>query len=277
MNRYQKIILTGAAGKIGRRMREPLARQCRQLVATDIVPLAPVAPNESVQTVDLTDAAAVRALVEGADAIVHFAGYPREAGWDVLLPANVLALTHLWEAALASGVQRVVYASTNHVVGMHARERMLTVHDEIKCDSRYGVTKAFAETLARFYYEKYGISSLGIRIGRCEDKPTDERMLSTWIHPDDLAQLLALGLHHPVRADIVFGISDNSRATCRNPSVARFPYHPAHRADDHPLAAPSGAAQPSYFQGGPFADADFHGIPERAAGYLRDQPSADTP
>ena len=267
------IVLTGAGGKLGRRMRAPLARLCRQLVSTDIVPLAPEQANESVATTDLTDPSAVQALVDGASAVVHFAGYPREADWQTLIPANIVTATNLWEAALHAGVERIVYASTNHVVGFHPVTRHIGTNDEVKCDSRYGVSKAFTETLARFYYEKYGLASLGIRIGRCEDAPTDARMLSTWIHPEDLAQLLALGLRHPVRADIVYGISRNARAWCSNPPEVQFPYAPAHSADGY-AAAIEGADAPStwLFQGGPFADADYRGDKDRAAAHCREAP-----
>ena len=178
--------MTGAAGKVARRLREPLARAARALLCTDLLPIDGTAwPNETQQICDLTDPAAVMQLTDGIDAIVHFAGYPREADWDTLIPANIVALTNLWEAALHNGVRRIVYASTNHVVGLHPASRRIGVDAETKCDSRYGLTKAFAESTARFYYEKYGIASLGLRIGRCEDLPLDARMMSTWLHPQD--------------------------------------------------------------------------------------------
>jgi uronate dehydrogenase len=270
--RQQRVLLTGAAGKIGRRLREPLARLCRELVSTDVVPIGDPAPNERSVTCDLTDATALASLAQGVDAIVHFAGYPREAGWDTLIPANIVSVTNLWEAALKNGVRRVVYASTNHVVGFHPTSRHIGVDAETKCDSRYGVTKAFTESVARFYYEKYGIAALGLRIGRCEDVPTDERMLSTWIHPQDLVQQVVLGLTAPIRADILYGISDNAKAWCHNPDNPDLPYHPVHRADAYAIPAPTaGHADTTWvFQGGPFAQADYVGDTQRAAEfYLR--------
>jgi uronate dehydrogenase len=272
----EKIVLTGAAGKIGRRMRRPLAQLCRQLVSTDIVPLTAVADNEVVTQIDLTDPAAVEALARGAHAIVHFAGYPREAGWDIIIPSNIVTATNLWEAAVKNGVGRVLYASTNHVVGFHPVDRHIGVNDEVKCDSRYGVSKAFTEVLARFYYEKYGIASLGVRIGRCEDRPTDERMLSTWIHPDDLASILALGLEHPIRSDLIYGISDNASAWCSNPRDGGLPYTARHRADDHPLDEQAQGTSANWrFQGGPFADQDYRGDPDRAALFYRCTPQSN--
>ena len=272
----QTILLTGAAGKVAKRLRAPLARLCRNLVLTDINPVEGLAANEHFIQCDLTDAGAVNELVKGVDKIVHFAGYPREAAWSTLLPANILAVTNLWEAALACGVRRIVYASTNPVVGFYPTGRRIGVDAEFKCDSRYGVTKAFTEITARFYFEKYGIEALGLRIGRCEDTPTDERMMSTWIHPDDLAQLVTLGLLGAVRADVLYGISDNSRASCSNPKLPGLHYQPRHKADDYPLAASAqGSATNAWvFQGGPFAATDYVGDTDRAANfYLRDPDS----
>jgi len=199
------ILLTGAAGKLGRRLRLPLAQRYAHLRSTDLVPLEALSPNEDVQTCDLADAKAVARLLDGVDAVVHFAGYPREADWQTLVPANLIASVNMWEAALQAGVQRIVYASSNHVVGFHPVTEKIGIDAAVKCDSRYGVTKAFAETLASFYYEKFGLPSLGLRIGRCEDKPTDERMLAAWLHPDDMLQLVTLGVgaaaagRHPLR------------------------------------------------------------------------------
>ncbi|TAG68307.1 MAG: NAD(P)-dependent oxidoreductase, partial [Burkholderiales bacterium] len=206
---------------------------CKTLVLADIVPLTAGNPNEICVECDLTDSRAVDALLEGADTVVHFAGYPREAAWEVIIPANILSVTNLWEGALKNKIRRIVYASTNHVVGMYPVDRKIDVSAEMKCDSRYGVSKAFTEIVARFYYEKFGLESLGIRIGRCEDEATDERMLSTWIHPQDLVDIVALGITQPVKADLVYGVSRNSKGWCINPPFEQFPYSPRHSADDY--------------------------------------------
>jgi uronate dehydrogenase len=273
----KKIVLTGAAGKLGRRLRQPLAAICEVLVSSDIVPLQPVAGNELVVSCDLADGAAVDALLEGADAVVHFAGYPREASWDVILPANILSVTNLWEAAVKHGVRRIVYASTNHVVGFHPVDQHIDVNAEIKCDSRYGVSKAFTEIMARFYYEKFGVESLGIRIGRCEDLPTDERMMSTWVHPEDLTAIVKLGIEGRVAADVVYGLSNNAKGWCSNPPQAQFPFQPRHSADDYrlPDQAVSGTGSNWPFQGGPFAANEYVGEVARAAEFYRVTPNKE--
>ena len=269
---HEKILLTGAAGKLGRRMRAPLSLVCRELIVTDRVALEPATANETAVQCDLTDEVAVGNLMAGVDAVVHFAGYPREADWATLISANIQSVTNLWEAALKNGVRRIVYASTNHVIGMYPVGTHIDTNAELKCDSRYGVSKAFTETVARFYFEKFGLESLGIRIGRCEDQATDERMLSTWIHPEDLASIVILGIGHPISADIVYGVSANSQARCSNPPFELFPYKPKHSADSFGNAIasakrPDEASWP--FHGGPFASHEYVGPTSRAAGFYR--------
>ena len=260
-----RILLTGAAGKLGRRLRAPLSKLCTELVVSDLLPLQAEATNERAFVCDLSDTAAVGELLQGVDAVVHFAGYPREASWHTLVPANLLSTVNLWEQGVRAGVQRIVYASSNHVTGFHPTDRIIGLEDEVKADSRYGVTKAFTETLARFYYEKFGLQSLGIRIGRCEDSPTDERMFSTWIHPDDLNQIVRLGLTHPVAADLIYGVSRNSKGWWRNPAQPAVPYLPAYSADDYLLDPASPPGERYRYQGGHFATGEYGGDPERAA------------
>ena len=265
------VLLTGAAGKVAKRLRGPLSALCRELRLTDIVPIDDLGEKERFMGCDLADTASVLEVVKGVDKIVHFAGYPREAAWETLVRANVIAVTNLWEAALAHGVQRIVYASTNHVVGFYPTASKIGVDAEFKCDSRYGVTKAFTEIVARFYYEKYGIESLGLRIGRVEDTPFDDRMLSTWLHPEDLMQQVRLGLTQPVRADILYGISGNSKAWCTNPTTGALgAYQPAHSADDYPIA--SAPTAPFHYQGGPYATQDYRGDDQRAGAFFMRQP-----
>jgi uronate dehydrogenase len=265
----QRVLLTGAAGKVAKRLRQPLAQLCRELVVTDLHPITDLASNERFVQCDMTNAQAVNAMMEGVQSVVHFAAYPRESDWATLIPANIVTITNLWEAAIANGVKRVVYASTNHVVGMYPTSQKIDIYAPVRCDSRYGVTKAFGETLARFYYEKYGILSLGLRIGRVEDVPSDQRMMSTWLHPEDLFQQVMLGLTGDIQADTLFGTSNNSKSWCINPTKPGLAYQPKHSADAYevqPTSAEAGGSSWA-FQGGPFAQNGYVGSTERSLSY----------
>lgn len=262
------ILVTGAGGKVARSVRGALAAMCRELRLTDIVPLEASGPGQTVHVADLADPAAAPALVAGVDAIVHFAGYPREAAWPVLIDANLLGVIHLWEAAAAAGVQRIVYASSNHAVGYYPRDRRIDAQVPARPDGRYGVTKVFMEAVASLHADKHGLRGFGIRIGYCGPEPLDARMLSHWVHPEDLARLIAVGLTAPYLNEVVYGVSANTATWYDNSRAEALGYRPLHSADRFAEALAARVTTDPVaerYQGGSFA-ADGHvGDPERPA------------
>lgn len=254
------IALTGAAGRIGRAIRPHLLPLCSELRLLDAAPVQAEDPRETAHQLDLADRAALQRALEGCDAVVHFAGYPREAGWDTLLAANVVGVANLWEAAHAAGVQRIVYASSNHAVGLYPRSQTIDGTASPLPDSRYGVSKVFMEALAAMYAIKHGVRGFGLRIGHCSAAPADARALSHWIHPEDLAQLVQVGLTADYVHEIVYGASDNKRSWWDNRRAQELGYQPRHSADPHATALEnlqSGDAVAEHFQGGSFAAAGF--------------------
>jgi uronate dehydrogenase len=269
MDQGPVVLLTGAGGRLARMIRPALARLCSELRLTDRLAFdAPGVPADQVHIGDLADIAQAYRLMQGVDAIVHFAGHPREADWATLLHANVLGTIRLWEAAHANGVQRIVYASSNHAVGFYPREQCIDHRAVPRPDSRYGLTKVFMEGLASLYADKHGLRGFGLRIGHCASAPSDHRMLSHWIHPDDLAQLVAVGLTAEYHHEVVYGVSNNSASWYDNTRAHALGYRPQHSADPHAqaLADARGAdAVAERYQGGSFAAHEYDGDPDRAA------------
>ncbi len=265
---FKRILITGANGKVARSVRDRLAGFCQELRLTDIVSFDASGPHQSVMVADLADPAAVPALVQDVDAIVHFAGYPREAPWSVLVDANLRTVVNLWEAAAAAGVGRIVYASSNHAVGYYGRDQHIDHRAPPRPDGRYGVSKVFMEAVAAMYADKCGLRGFGMRIGYCGPEPLDARMLSHWLHPEDLAQLIEIGLTADYQHELVYGVSANSATWYDNQRAEALGYRPQHSADDHAAALASKVtANPiaERYQGGLFA-ADGHvGDPERPA------------
>jgi uronate dehydrogenase len=253
---FGRIALTGAAGRLGSALRPALAAMCDELVLIDQRAPADPTARERVHLLSLEDREALAGALRGCEAIVHFAGHPREAGWDVLLPANVTGVIHLWEGAQEAGVGRIVYASSNHAIGFYPRSQGIGEKVHPMPDSRYGLTKVFMEGLAQLYACKAGLKGFGLRIGHCSPEPTDARMLSTWIHPDDLAQLVRIGLEAEYEHEIVYGVSANSRAWWPNLRARALGYRPQHSADafaaalEHRRSADPVAER---YQGGSFA------------------------
>jgi uronate dehydrogenase len=172
----------------------------------------------------------------------------------------------VFEAARRHGVRRVVFASSNHAVGFYPRHRRIGTDVTVRPDSRYGVSKAFGEALAALYADKYGLRVLCLRIGNVTDRPADRRRLSIWLKPEDLVQLVRIGLEHPeLRFEIFYGASFNERAWWDNARAYAYGYRPGGRAEDFRDAAfAAQAALPpdpvgDFFQGGPFCSAEFSG------------------
>ena len=72
--RFNRILLTGAAGGLGRVLRERLKPWCKALRLSDIADLGAAQPGEELVQCDLADTHAVDALLQGVDALVHMGG-----------------------------------------------------------------------------------------------------------------------------------------------------------------------------------------------------------
>jgi uronate dehydrogenase len=264
------VLMTGAAGDVGTRLRPMLRERYGRLVLTDRAEIADLAPNETFFAGDLDDPAAMTAACEGVDGIVHLGGQPTEAPWPVVDASNVQGFVTLMEAARRAGAARVVFASSNHAVGMYPRHRRIGAENRVRPDTLYGLSKAFGEALCALYADKHGMRCLSIRIGNVSDVPADLRRLSIWLHPEDLFQLVTIGLEHPdLHNEIVFGVSDNAMSFWDSAAAAALGYRPRHRAEDHreqAMAAQAGLPVDEVgdrLQGGGFGSAGFDGDVER--------------
>ncbi len=260
----KSVLVTGAAGDIGTRLRKLLKGVYPHIRWSDIRTPPDLADDEEFVAADLADPEAVGRAVAGVEGIVHFGGFSVEGPWETILSANIAGCYNLFEAARRHGVRRVVFASSNHAVGFYPRQRRIGVDAPVRPDSRYGVSKAFGEALGAMYAYKHGIGVTCLRIGNLADRPADLRRLSIWLAPDDLVQLIRIGLEHPdIRYEIFFGCSDNARSFWDNEAAFRFGYRPRHRAEDHRDAALAAQAKlppdpvGDWYHGGPFCSDEF--------------------
>ncbi len=215
----KKVLITGAAGSIGRVLREGL-RDRYDLRLMYHRTVLPAADGEEVFTAGITDLERLQQVVDGVDAIVHMAGNPRvDATWEEVLEANIKGTYCLYEAANRMGVKRVVFARTNHVTGFYEQEKIYTKPDmPERPDSYYGASKAFGEDLARFYVDAFGMEIICLRIGSFQPEDSvvnrkGDRILSTWLSHRDCVQLVWRSLEaEGIRFGIYYGISNNTRA-----------------------------------------------------------------
>ena len=214
----KKVLITGAAGRIGQVLREGLKdRYDLRLMYHRTV--LEVAEGEEVVLGSVADMAAIEAAVDGVDAVVHMAGDPStNASWESVLEKNIQGVYCTYEACRKKGVKRVIFASTNHVTGFYEEDGVYTTPElPERPDSLYGVSKAFGEDLGRYYVDEHGLEVICLRIGSFQPDSAvierqGDRILSTWLSHRDCVQLVWRGIEADVRFGIYYGISANTRA-----------------------------------------------------------------
>jgi len=177
----KKIVLTGAAGRLGSYLREPMTKLADELVSTDIVDnIGTLYPGESYQKGDLASLDDMLRVLEGADMVVHMGAYADEGPFEDLLGPNFVGAYNIWESAHRNGLRRVIYGSSIHAVGMHPKNEFIDTEVRHRPDTFYGLAKCFAEDLGSMYWDKRGLESVHMRILSCA-QVTRTMIVRLWI------------------------------------------------------------------------------------------------
>ena len=246
----EKIALTGASGVIGRSLQADLARD-HDVVGIDL--------RDADVIADVRDESALERAFAGCTTVVHLAGVSNvEATWQEVFEVNVGGTYNAFEAARRAGARRVIFASSNHAVGMYEVKGGAPLYepsagvnvraeDPLRPDSLYGVGKAFGEALGRYYSEAFGLQVTCVRIGSivAGDSPADpalgvpsflphlsleearKRYAATWMSKRDFARLVRAIMARDVPFAIVYGVGDNlTRFWDLEPGRALFGFWP---------------------------------------------------
>ena len=155
--------------------------------------------------------------------VIHLAADPRVGGdWESIVKNNIIGTKNLYEAAKNYGVEKVIFASSNHVTGAYegippvlnklSRPDAITIIHPLRPDSDYATSKVFGEAVARHYYEVFGIKSICLRIGSVlkDDNPVrNERQRRIWLSHRDLIQIFRKSILSDVEFGIYYGVSNN--------------------------------------------------------------------
>jgi NAD+ dependent glucose-6-phosphate dehydrogenase len=227
------VLITGATGNLGGKLRRHLEGRY-DLRLLDLDPRG----DPAVVAADLAnwDSAWPKGF-HGVDVVVHLAADPTaHQSWENLLGPNVDAVVHVYHAAADAGVPRLVFASSNHVMGGYAddpRPARLTTdlpprpgaryvsNGEARDSTAYGAAKLFGERAGAAYAATYGLSVLAVRIGwvrpgdnRPEDVPPERgpwfRLM--WLSNRDYCQLMekCITADESVRFAVINGMSANT-------------------------------------------------------------------
>ena len=267
----RKVALSGAGGQLGRFLRPALhAKGIELRSAGGRTPLEPLHPGEDLCHGDLRDAANVDRLLAGVDVLIHLAGTSVERPLPEVIENNLVGLHQVYEGARRHRVRRIVFASSNHAIGLHGVDEHLGLDCDFRPDGFYGLSKMWGEGLARLYWDKHGIESVCVRIGSAIPRPTEPRHLSTWFGLDDyLAFTLRCIEAEHVGFLVAWGVSANTRSYWSPTACEPLGYHPVQNAEDYAaeiLAGPDPRdAVGRHHQGGSFASIDFTPPAQRPA------------
>ncbi len=210
----QRILITGAAGRIGLLLTNHWREQHELILADKPAPDSPA--TDLFKRVDLADYGAMRPLFDNIDTVIHLAADPNpKASWESLLPNNIIAIYNVLEAAADAGCQRVIIASSVHAVVGYPADVQVTTSMPVAPANLYGAAKAFAESLGRYYADNRQLSVLCLRLGTVLEE-NDQRLVPGHVLLDiiltqrDLIKLYdACVSVEQIQFGIFHGISDN--------------------------------------------------------------------
>jgi len=271
--KWRRLLITGAAGEIGSVIWPALVDTARALRLLDQRPIADAAAAETIMG-DVTDPAVMDTAMAGVDCVIHLAGIPRETGGspDDILQANIIGTHTVFAAARQHGVKRIIFASSNHVIGFYPAGEFVGPDVPPRPSGFYGASKAYGEALARLHADKFGMEVACLRIGAFRARPGNARELGAWISHGDMAALaracvLAPSFHFLV----LYGVSANSRAKWGGDQAARahIGFTPRDTAEDWAAELADKSDPPSSpaarFHGGSVCEIGFQGDPDRVA------------
>jgi nucleoside-diphosphate-sugar epimerase len=250
------VLITGGAGTVGTAITDNLAgSDDYEFTSLDVVEHPD--PNVTSVVADAREYGEVVDYVAAADAVIHLAHVPMDSGgpvdqsvaWSGAHAENLQLHANVIGAAAETGLDTLVYASSNHAVGLYEVEHRPEIYDlghdllvdhtvAPRPDSMYGTAKVYAEGLGRLAAEEHDVSVYALRICAVRDPEYDHpygdaeagvdrgdfergseeydeqvaRMKGMWQSRRDHAHMIEQCLlDESVDFDVFYGVSDNDR------------------------------------------------------------------
>lgn len=227
----RKVLITGAGGTIGTSLAGRLADTYDLRLLYHHQPESSV--SDDIAMADIRNLDQLRPVMQGVDTVLHLAGNPNvPASWQSVYDNNIGGTYNVLEAAHQAGVRRVVFASTNHVMGMHDVKGDWPVYNDMpqRPDSYYGVSKACGEDLGRYYHDKWDLDFIALRIGWFLEDPSRAKGdigRAMWLSPRDCAHAFTCAIETDVKWGVFYAISDNpNRRWDITDAIVKIGYRP---------------------------------------------------
>lgn len=267
---WNRLLITGAAGEIGTVIRPALTQSARSIRLHDRRAISDQGPGVETMQGDLSEPGVALEATRGVDCVIHLAGVPRETGGTHadILQANVIGCHQLFEAARINGVRRIIFASSNHVIGFYPAADTVGTTEPPRPSGIYGATKVFGEALGRLYADKHGIEVACLRIGAFRARPGNARELGGWLSHGDMARLARCCVEAPpFHFLVLYGVSANRRGRWGRDEAARahIGFAPLDNAEAFAEELETIAPEPGT------VEARFHGGSVCALGFSHDR------
>jgi nucleoside-diphosphate-sugar epimerase len=199
-----RVVVTGGSGKAGRAVVADLVEHDHDVVNVDMVPAAGQAAP--FLRADLTDLGEAIESLRGASAVIHLAAIPapRIRTVERTFEINVLSTYNVFSAAALLGLERVVWASSETVLGLpfgrrgarnlldetavaghHPEPDYAPVDEEhpLRPHSSYSLSKVLGEEMARQFARWTGIPFIGLRFSAIREPAEYESFPANWADP----------------------------------------------------------------------------------------------
>lgn len=213
--RKRRIVITGAAGNIGGKLRNGL-KDKYDLVLLDKRSL----DHHNFIHADLRDYDESWVKHFGkVSTVIHLAGNPNNnASWEELIPDNVDSVLNVCQACAEKGVERLIFASSCHTMGGYRDKSIHRITADMRPvpDCSYGISKLIGERICKSYSERYTLSTICLRIGwvprrkKTPDVGSDFWLKSLWLSDRDLIQVFekTIEVRH-IKFKVLYAMSNN--------------------------------------------------------------------
>ena len=216
-----KIVVTGAAGKLGQAVVEELGQSGHDVVSFDRTRPQPFGATRLLVG-DIVDLGQVYGALVGSDAVIHLAGIPTHSivSNEETFRINTMGAFNVHEAAWRLGIRRVVMMSSEAVLGWAPGSykrlvlpRYLPIDEHHPCGAQdcYGLSKIACEAIAASYAAKSDMELVILRppwivspdelhaIAQSGGTPVSNFRLYHYVDCRDLAVACRLAVERPIR------------------------------------------------------------------------------